>query len=77
MIGVKKGKIELSKNQDTVLLKVEDSGIGFDMTTINEKPFNGFGLFALSERCKNMGGNITIKSIPGEGTKAVLYIPLN
>ena len=52
--GEKKGKIELSKNQDTILLKVEDSGIGFDMTTINENPFNGFGLFALSERCKNI-----------------------
>lgn len=75
--GVKKGKIELSKNQDTVLLKVEDSGIGFDMATINENPFSGFGLFALSERCKNMGGNIKIKSIPGECTKAMLYIPLN
>jgi PAS domain S-box-containing protein len=75
--GVKKGKIELSKNQDTVLLKVEDSGIGFDMATINGNPFNGFGLFALSERCKNIGGNIKIKSIPGEGTKVVLYIPLN
>lgn len=75
--GVKKGKIELSKNQDAVLLKVEDSGIGFDMATINENPFNGFGLFALSERCKNMGGNIKIKSIPSKFTKAVIYIPLN
>jgi PAS domain S-box-containing protein len=75
--GVKKGKIELLKNQDTVVLKVEDNGIGFDMTAINKNHFNGFGLFALSERCKNMGGNFKIKSIPGEGTKTVLSIPLN
>lgn len=74
--GVKKGKIELSKNQDTVLLKVEDSGIGFDMATINKNPFDGFGLFALSERCKNLGGNIKIKSILGEYTKTVIYFPL-
>ncbi len=56
---------------------VEDNGIGFDMTAINKNHFNGFGLFALSERCKNMGGNFQIKSTPGKGTKIRLSVPLD
>ena len=75
--GRKKAKIELLKDRDTVLLKVEDKGMGFDMTTINKNHFNGFGLFALSERCKNMGGNFQIKSTPGKGTKIKVSIPLD
>ncbi|MCP4763191.1 MAG: HAMP domain-containing protein [archaeon] len=74
--GVKEAKVELLKNENTVLLTFEDNGVGFNMTAIKSNHFGSFGLYGLSERCKNMGGSAQISSIPGKGTKAVLSIPI-
>jgi len=75
--GVKEAKVDLSQNKNFVLLKIEDHGVGFDMTSIKTSNFQGFGLYGLSERCNNMGGEFKIESTPGKGTKATLYIPIN
>ena len=71
--GVKKAELELSKNETTIFLRVEDKGVGFDVTSLDVNNFCGFGLYGLSERCKNMNGNFKIESELGKGTKAVIY----
>jgi len=76
--GVKEAKVELSQNNNFVLLKIEDHGVGFDMTSVKKSHSQGFGLYGLSERCNNMDGEFKIESTPGKGTKAILlYIPVN
>jgi len=75
--GSKESEIELSKNEKLLQLRVEDTGVGFDLNKITNKNFNGFGIHSLSERIKNMDGNFEIFSKPGKGTKVLLSIPLS
>ena len=75
--GSKESEIELSKNEKFLLLRVEDTGIGFDLDKVTDKNFNGFGIHSFSERIKNMGGNFELFSKPGKGTKVLLSIPLS
>ncbi len=75
--GAKKAKVELKKNKDNIIFKIEDSGIGFDPAEIKITQFNGFGLFSLSRRIINMGGNVKIKSKLNQGTEVKIFIPIN
>jgi len=74
--GSKKAEIELSKDIDMLMLKVEDYGRGFNVETINKTNFCGFGLYGLSERFKNIGGTIKIESTIGKGTQTIICIPI-
>ena len=56
--------IFLSYLKSEVMLRIEDNGIGFDPLSVN----GGLGLRSMRERCELLGGNITIESVPGEGT---------
>ncbi len=51
----------------TVHLEVVDDGVGFDSTTA--RGVGGLGLPAMEERAKELGGQLTVKSRPGEGTR--------
>jgi signal transduction histidine kinase len=75
--GVNEAEIEILKNGNNVFVRFEDNGLGFDLGTNKKNIFSGFGLYGLSERCKNMGGNIQIDSIPGKGTKILICAPVN
>ncbi len=75
--GLKEAKIELSKNGNTIITKIEDQGHGFDINDINKNNFCGFGLYSLYERFKNMGGKLIVNSSPGKGTKIAMSVPVN
>jgi len=49
-----------------VILEVADDGIGFDPITAREQ--GGLGLPGMEERATRLGGRLTVKSKPGEGT---------
>ncbi|MBN1582765.1 MAG: response regulator [Anaerolineae bacterium] len=56
-IGAPNGRIEI---------EIEDNGCGFDPgSTIN---MGGIGLSTMKERAERLGGTLTIRSAPGEGT---------
>ncbi len=74
--GLKQAFIKLSKDKKTISISVEDKGVGFDSGDINKSDFCGFGLYSLTERFSNMGGQISIRSTPGRGTKVLLSIPI-
>ncbi len=59
-------------------ISVEDKGCGFvENTNKKEEGFSsGFGLFSIRERVEALGGNLNITSIKGEGTQALLTVPL-
>jgi len=64
---------------DLLHIQIKDDGIGFqteDYTSVN-KPLKGSGINNLRKRTKILGGNIDIRSRPGEGTEIHITIPLN
>lgn len=60
-----KVNLRLSQTSQGVILEVGDDGVGFD-------PMSSFpghlGLHSMQERVRNLGGMLSIESIPGEGT---------
>ena len=71
-------KISIWREEDEVLVVVEDDGIGFNPTQLGAYKYStsGYGLFNLQERITHLGGNLQIKSAPGSGTRALLRSPL-
>jgi two-component system sensor histidine kinase UhpB len=56
-----------------VELRVRDNGQGFDARTQAEG--HGIGLSGMSERARLVGGELSVTSAPGSGTRVRLYIP--
>ena len=63
--------LSLQLADDGVELKVQDNGCGFDLTeAISLKPSRrGFGLASMRERAQLSGGNFSIESSIGSGTR--------
>src|SRR5699024_2355385 len=56
------------------ILSVIDDGIGFDQ----EKELSGsYGLANIEERTTEIGGQFKIVSLPGQGTKLTVRVPIN
>ena len=75
--GSENGKIEISKNDKIIMIRVEDQGSGFDVDKIKGSDSFGFGLHSLLERMENFGGKIQVDSEPGTGTKILLTAPVS
>lgn len=62
----------------TMTIRVEDRGGGFDtsLTDRMQPREGGFGLLDLRRRIEHLGGELTIASSPGEGTRATIRVPL-
>jgi two-component system sensor histidine kinase UhpB len=54
-----------------VELRVTDDGQGFDAA----QETNGLGLGGMAERARLVGGELTVRSVLGRGTRVRLYIP--
>lgn len=69
--------VRSSRVNDTIQIFVEDDGVGFD-TGLGGRccETGGFGLFSIRERLEYLGGGCEIDSGPGQGTRAVLALPL-
>lgn len=65
-------EVYVSENEQSVLLKVVDDGIGFD--TNQEHPGN-YGLRNIQERIFSMGGSVRILSFPNKGTSIEVTVP--
>ena len=74
--GSKYGEIEVSTNNEQIMVRVEDYGAGFDVGTLKKMTSFGFGLNSLSERMENFEGKLLVDSIPGKGTKILLSAPI-
>ncbi|NEA24894.1 sensor histidine kinase [Actinomadura bangladeshensis] len=64
--------VTLTYLDDTVVLDVYDDGRGFDPAA----PANGYGLRAMRERARALGGTLTVESAAGEGTAVVAALPV-
>jgi PAS domain S-box-containing protein len=64
-------------DEDRLRIAVADSGVGFDPRELDpHDAAAGFGLFSIGQRIELLGGRFDIRSAPGEGTTAVIELPL-
>jgi len=58
-------------------LSIQDDGRGFDVAALRNQtqPQAAFGLLAMVERVRLLGGTLTIDSHPGRGTRLEMVIP--
>lgn len=71
-------RIVLQSKDGAVRLKIEDDGCGFDpdKTSRSAVEMHRLGLLGMRERVERLGGGVQIESVPGEGTKVDVTIPV-
>ncbi len=79
-------KFSSSHGKDSVILQIDDNGIGIDQTH-HGRVFNmfyrasenskgsGLGLYIVKEAMEKLGGTITLQSVLGQGTRFTLELP--
>lgn len=69
--------VSVSGSRGIVRLTVRDDGKGFE-SRVSFRPdlSGGFGLFSIRERLRSLGGQLTIHSKKGQGTRVVLVSPI-
>lgn len=65
--------ISLRTGDDQITLEISDNGRGFDPTQLHDS--GGLGLVSMRERVAHMGGVLTLRSAPGQGTAIQIAIP--
>jgi nitrate/nitrite-specific signal transduction histidine kinase len=66
--------VGLYRRSDYISLEISDNGQGFDPTRAHER--GGFGLRSMRERVSQLGGQLTIDSQPGVGTRVRVDVAL-
>ncbi len=64
-----------SDGTNTVL--IEDDGIGMRERVLESNPGEHIGLSIMQERARRLGGELSIESEPGEGTRVLLTFSYN
>jgi signal transduction histidine kinase len=71
--------VALGVEENTISLRVEDDGTGFDPTAFDyrsdEERESGLGLINMKEQARALGGNLEIESSTGEGTTVTCVLP--
>ena len=73
--GERGAALELTWGPDDVSLRVSDRGRGFDPAGLAAPGHDGFGLFSIRERFRDLGGGVQIASAPGAGCSVTLTVP--
>lgn len=80
-VGVRPVQIEVSTicddGAEQLQISISDTGKGFDPDNVKKTITGGFGLMNVRERLAYIGGEISIDSKRGEGTKVLITAPLN
>jgi len=73
--GALKIKINVSRQDETVAITVQDDGRGFQPELVDRDEH--FGLQMLAERVKASGGTVRVESRFGAGTLITVSLPLS
>ncbi|MEL7004762.1 MAG: ATP-binding protein, partial [Bacteroidota bacterium] len=79
--AIKHGKaenitIQLNRFEDLVNLMVTDDGVGFDYAKIKETKSGGIGLHGFELHVEELGGKLSVDSIPNRETTINIDIPI-
>jgi len=69
-------RVDLSQEDEYILLVVEDDGIGFCAPDL-ANTLGSLGLLGMRERAQFCGGDVEISSSPGNGTTVTIRIPVD
>ena len=67
-------RVSLSRTPDGMILRIEDTGDGFELDEALKK--GGLGLISMEERVRLVNGKLAIQSEPGKGTIVTAVVPL-
>lgn len=72
-------RIHLVVDDHSVHLRIDDDGVGFQVPpAITDFARRGsFGIVGIQERALAVGGTASIRSVPGEGTRVTVILPIN
>jgi signal transduction histidine kinase len=70
-------KVLLCFQENDVLLRVDDDGVGFDTAQLSNPSRPSWGLLGMEERANLLGGSLSLKSSPGKGTVVEAVVPYN
>lgn len=73
--GVSKARVWLGADQDQLTVEIHDQGRGFEPDTVLAAGA-GSGLVGMRERAALLGGQLTVESAPGQGTRIRAHLPL-
>ncbi|MBU6509474.1 MAG: PAS domain S-box protein [Gammaproteobacteria bacterium] len=75
--GATQVNIALAREDEELVLSVSDNGQGFDLAAAMQAARAGksLGLIGMQERARYAGGEISIHSEPGQGTRVELSLP--
>lgn len=72
--------VTLADAVDAVRLDIVDDGVGFDATRWNarhsRREDGGYGLRAMRARLRELGGDLDVESVPGEGVALSASLPI-
>lgn len=70
--------VQLTHSGNLLSIIIDDNGQGFDMAEVRQKrnSESGMGLLFMKERIEYINGRVFINSIPDEGTRITLNIPI-
>ncbi len=73
--GAKQASVRLLYGEAEVKLQIDDNGCGFDASghAIPARP--SWGLLGMQERAALLGGQFSVRSVPGQGTQVEVVIP--
>jgi signal transduction histidine kinase len=69
-------RVYLQRLPNTVLITIEDDGVGFDATEVSwSGARRGLGLLGIRERVAQLRGTLRLESSPGKGTRVTVELP--
>jgi signal transduction histidine kinase/ligand-binding sensor domain-containing protein len=69
--------IRLNMDNGKLRMRVADDGEGFEQTDAFSDVGGHFGLLGMRERAERLGGDLQLRSEPGEGTEVEVTVPLS
>ena len=71
-------RVLLQRLSHTVVLTVEDDGVGFDPDAVRSREYHerGLGLIGIRERTAQLNGTLRLESAPGKGTRLTIEFPV-
>jgi signal transduction histidine kinase len=67
----RQASVQLGTRSDVVILEITDTGVGFE----DNVPVEGLGIASMRERMRTAGGDLTITSTVGQGTRLAAIVP--
>ncbi len=77
--GTRHARLRAWQESGQAVVEIGDDGDGFDVDTLEDRPQagGGFGLPSVRERVEQVGGRVEIVSVPGDGTRVTIRVPVS